>query len=81
MTVLLQRYNHHVRPPKLASACSSRRYFRERATAEFVCSSQLPCAQISTMSELFVSWDDLLTEAETALTRLEKARDQPLDIS
>ncbi|GAA5966828.1 hypothetical protein JCM8115_002285 [Rhodotorula mucilaginosa] len=47
MTVLLQRYNHH----------------------------------ISTMSELFVSWDDLLTEAETALTRLEKARDQPLDIS
>jgi hypothetical protein len=29
MTVLLQRYNHHVRPPKLASACSSRRYFRE----------------------------------------------------
>ncbi|GAA5978569.1 hypothetical protein JCM10908_004408 [Rhodotorula pacifica] len=36
---------------------------------------------ISTMSELFVSWDDLLTEAETALTRMEKARDQPLDIS
>lgn len=33
------------------------------------------------MSELFVSWDDLLTEAETALTRLEKARNQPLDIS
>lgn len=47
MTLLLQRYNHH----------------------------------ISTMSELFVSWDDLLTEAETALTRLEKARDQSLDIS
>ncbi|GAA5862205.1 hypothetical protein JCM3774_004823 [Rhodotorula dairenensis] len=36
---------------------------------------------ISTMSELFVTWDDLVTEAETAVTRLEKARSEPFDIS
>lgn len=33
------------------------------------------------MSELFVLWDDLVTEAETAVTRLEKAQGQTFDIS
>ncbi|POY70619.1 hypothetical protein BMF94_6397 [Rhodotorula taiwanensis] len=36
---------------------------------------------ISTLSELFVSWDNVLTDAEAALTRIEKSRDQTFDIS
>ncbi|GAA6023854.1 hypothetical protein JCM8202_003655 [Rhodotorula sphaerocarpa] len=36
---------------------------------------------ISTLSEVFVGWDDLLTDVEATLTRLETARNPPLDIS
>ncbi|GAA6060149.1 hypothetical protein JCM10212_001446 [Sporobolomyces blumeae] len=36
---------------------------------------------IATLSELFVAWNDIITEAEDAVDRLEKQRNQPLDIS
>ncbi|GAA5837695.1 hypothetical protein JCM5353_003820 [Sporobolomyces roseus] len=36
---------------------------------------------ITNLSELFVSWNDLVTEAEETVTKLEKERNQPLDIS
>ncbi|GAA5877401.1 hypothetical protein JCM16303_003317 [Sporobolomyces ruberrimus] len=36
---------------------------------------------ITDLSELFISWNDLLTEAEETVTKLEKQRDQTLDIS
>ncbi|GAA5932619.1 uncharacterized protein JCM15063_002156 [Sporobolomyces koalae] len=36
---------------------------------------------ISDLSELFVTWDDLLTDAEQAVTKLEKQRDATLDFA
>ncbi|GAA5904015.1 uncharacterized protein JCM6883_002055 [Sporobolomyces salmoneus] len=36
---------------------------------------------ITNLSELFVSWNDLITEAETTVTKLEKQRNESLDIS
>ncbi|GAA5959457.1 hypothetical protein JCM21900_003762 [Sporobolomyces salmonicolor] len=36
---------------------------------------------ISTLSELFVSWNDIISEAEDTVDRLEKERNKPLDIS
>jgi len=38
-------------------------------------------SQISTLSELFVSWNDIVSEAEATVTRLEKQKQQALDIS
>ncbi|GAA5868826.1 hypothetical protein JCM8547_002840 [Rhodosporidiobolus lusitaniae] len=35
---------------------------------------------ISTLSELFVSWNDILAEAENAVTRLEKERNRGYDV-
>ncbi|KAK4053677.1 hypothetical protein OIV83_001333 [Microbotryomycetes sp. JL201] len=37
-------------------------------------------AHISSLSERFVAWNDLLTAAEDAITKLEKQRSKPLDI-
>ncbi|GAA5847884.1 hypothetical protein JCM3766R1_003169 [Sporobolomyces carnicolor] len=36
---------------------------------------------ITNLSELFVSWNELVSEAEDAVTKLEKKRDESLDIS
>ncbi|ORY78444.1 hypothetical protein BCR35DRAFT_279742 [Leucosporidium creatinivorum] len=36
---------------------------------------------ISTLSEIFISWNDIVSAAEEAVTRLEKERNQELDIS
>lgn len=40
-----------------------------------------PWKQITNLSELFVSWNELVSEAEDAVTKLEKKRDESLDIS
>ena len=64
---LLQRYNNYVRPlpPSLLSSRLRRLRLTQRPPHR---------AQISTMSELFVSWDDILTDAEAQVARLERER-------
>jgi hypothetical protein len=38
-------------------------------------------SQISTLSEIFISWNDIVSAAEEAVTKLEKEQNQELDIS
>jgi len=66
---LLRNYNDHVN--------SNFTLFKEGAQLTTFHAVE----QITNLSELFVSWNDLVTEAEEAVTKLEKERNQPLDIS
>ncbi|SCZ97708.1 BZ3500_MvSof-1268-A1-R1_Chr4-3g07393 [Microbotryum saponariae] len=67
---LLSRYNDYVRPS--AHKLQSRLQANHRATST---------AQISTLSEVFVQWNDIVSEAEQEVTRIEKNRNPSLDIS
>lgn len=40
-----------------------------------------PSLQISTLSEIFVSWNDIVSAAEDAVTKLEKERNKELDFA
>ncbi|SGY72659.1 BQ5605_C005g03194 [Microbotryum silenes-dioicae] len=67
---ILSRYNDYVRP--------SAHKLQSRLQAEHWSTST---AQISTLSEVFVQWNDIVSEAEQEVTRIEKSRNPSLDIS